>query len=517
VLYDGIFGGITGTESGRLTMDVLKRLFEQHFHAPVVRVQPLQGQLGGSGRQIIRLAGEKGTAVGILYGVREENVAFLEFSRHFRRHGLPVPEIYAEDLDHGAYIEEDLGDTSLFEFLSQNRIGDGIAPEAVEAYRRAIAVLPRFQVEAGRDLNYKVCYPRGSFDRQSIAWDLNYFKYYFLRLAGIAFNEQALEHDFSRLTKLLLAADRDYFLYRDFQSRNVMLRDGQPFFLDYQGGRKGALQYDVASLLFDAKADLPPELRQQLLDHYLDVLAGFIDLKREVFLEYYYAYVYIRIMQALGAYGFRGFYERKAHFLQSVPYAMKNLRWLLHNVTLPVALPALMDAFHGMLASEKLQGLASEADSLIVRIWSFSFHRGLPRDETGNGGGFIFDGRSLPNPGRQEQFKTLTGKDTPVIDYLNQQESVHQFLASVMSLVDASVSNYQRRGFKNLMVSFGCTGGQHRSVYLAEQVAKHLRGNNVEVVVRHRELEKLEPEKLSEGVLEQRVETETIRPEPVRK
>ena len=498
-------------------MDVLERLFEQHFHSPVVRVQPLQGQLGGSGRQIIRLAGEKGTAVGILYSVREENAAFLEFSRHFRRHGLAVPEIYAEDLDHGAYLEEDLGNASLFEFLSNNRDGESIAPAAVEAYRRAIAVLPRFQVEAGRDLNYKVCYPRGSFDRQSIAWDLNYFKYYFLRLAGISFNEQALEHDFSRLTKLLLAADRDYFLYRDFQSRNIMLRDGQPFFLDYQGGRKGALQYDVASLLFDAKADLPPELRQQLLDHYLDVLAAFIDLKREAFLEYYYAYVYIRIMQALGAYGFRGFYERKTHFLQSVPYAMKNLRWLLHNVTLPVALPALMDAFHGMLASEKLQGLASEADSLIVRIWSFSFHRGLPKDETGNGGGFIFDGRSLPNPGRQEQFKALTGKDAPVIDYLNQQESVHQFLASVMSLVDASVSNYQRRGFKNLMVSFGCTGGQHRSVYLAEQLARHLRGNNVEVVVRHRELEKLEPDKVADTVGEQKIEAETIRPEPIRK
>ncbi len=195
-----------------------------------------------------------------------------------------------------------------------------------------MAVLPRFQVEAGRDLNYKVCYPRGSFDRQSIAWDLNYFKYYFLRLAGIPFNEQALEDDFSRLTKFLLSAPRDYFLYRDFQSRNIMLRDGQPFFLDYQGGRKGALQYDIASLLYDAKADLPPELRQQLLDHYLDKLAGFINLDREAFMQHYYAYVYVRIMQALGAYGFRGFYERKAHFLQSVPYALKNLRWLLHNV-----------------------------------------------------------------------------------------------------------------------------------------------------------------------------------------
>jgi aminoglycoside/choline kinase family phosphotransferase len=473
-------------------MEVLNRLFEQHFHAPVARAEPLQGQLGGSGRKIVRLSNNSTSAIGILYDVREENAAFIEFSRHFRRHGLPVPEIYAQDLSHGAYLEEDLGSVTLFEFLSNHRDGVAIAPEALAAYRKVVAILPRFQVEAGRDLNYKVCYPRASFDRQSIAWDLNYFKYYFLRLAGIPFNEQALEHDFSRLTKFLLSAGHEYFLYRDFQSRNIMWRDGRPFFLDYQGGRKGALQYDVASLLYDAKADLPPELRQQLLDHYLDTVAGFVKLDRDVFMQYYYAYVYVRIMQALGAYGFRGFYERKAHFLQSVPYALKNLRWLLHNVTLPIALPTLLDAFNSMLGSEKLQSLASDAENLVVRIFSFSFHRGWPKDETGNGGGFVFDGRSLPNPGREERFKALTGRDAPVIDYLNQQESVHQFMAGVLSLVDASVSEYQRRGFKNLMVSFGCTGGQHRSVYLAEQLAKRLRGRNgVEVVLRHRELETL--------------------------
>ena len=471
-------------------IDVLKSLFEKHFHTPAARIQPLQGQLGGSGRNILRLSSGKVSAIGILYSVREENVAFIEFSRHFRRHGLPVPEIYGEDLDRGAYLEEDFGDTSLFEFLSAHRAGDRIGPEAVEAYRKVVAVLPRFQVEAGRDLDYSVCYPRDSFDRQSISWDLNYFKYYFLRLAGIPFSEQALEDDFDRLTNFLLSAPRDYFMYRDFQSRNVMLRDEKPFFLDYQGGRKGALQYDIASLLYDAKADLPPELRRQLLDLYIETLNGFVQVDRETFLRHYYGYVYIRILQALGAYGFRGFYERKAHFLQSVPYALKNLRWLLHNVKLPIALPTLMEAFNSMLASEKLQSLASEADTLIVRIFSFSFHRGLPKDDTGNGGGFIFDGRSLPNPGREERFKALTGKDAPVIDYLNQQQSVHQFLASVMSLVDASVTEYQRRGFKNLMVSFGCTGGQHRSVFLAEQTAKRLRGRNrVEVVVHHRELE----------------------------
>src|SRR6266705_2744850 len=362
------FRGFAKTERLEITfMEVLKKLFEQHFHAPPERIQPLQGDLGGSGRKIIRLANEKDRAVGILYGVREENVAFLEFSKHFRRHGLPVPEIYAEDLSHGAYLEEDLGDTSLFELLSMNRAGENIAPQVVEAYRKVVAVLPRFQIEAGRDLNYRVCYPRASFDRQSVAWDLNYFKYYFLRLAGIAFNEQALEDDFGRLTKFLLSAGRDYFLYRDFQSRNVMLRNGHPFFLDYQGGRKGALQYDIASLLYDAKADLPPELRQQLLDHYIDKLADFIKLERQVFMQHYYAYVYVRIMQALGAYGFRGFYERKVHFLQSVPFALKNLRWLLHNIELPVTLPALMGSFQNMLGSERLQSLSGE-DKLVVRI-----------------------------------------------------------------------------------------------------------------------------------------------------
>jgi aminoglycoside/choline kinase family phosphotransferase len=477
-------------------MDVLNKLFEKHFHAPPDRAQPLQGELGGSGRKIIRLSRDDQTAIGILYGVREENAAFLAFSRHFRHHGLLVPEIFAADLDHGAYIEEDLGDTTLFDFLSRNRSGDSIAAPVVDYYREVVAELPRFQIEAGRDLDYSVCYPRGSFDRQSINWDINYFKYYFLRLAAIPFNEQALEDDFGRLTDLLLEAPGDYFLYRDFQSRNVLLHQGRPFFVDYQGGRKGALQYDIASLLFDAKADLPPLLRQQLLDSYLDALRKHIPFDRETFLRYYYAFVYVRIMQALGAYGFRGFYERKPHFLQSVPYALKNIRWLLHNAKLPIELPALMSAFQSMLGSERLQRLAPTAQplmqNLVVRIFSFSFHHDPPKDDTGNGGGFIFDARSLPNPGREERFKQLTGKDAPVIDYLNQQEGVHQYLANAIALVESSVTSYQQRGFKNLMVSFGCTGGQHRSVFLAEHLAKRLRGQGgVEVAVRHLDLEKM--------------------------
>lgn len=472
-------------------MDVLERLFHQRFHASAERVQPLQGELGGSGRIIVRLSGAGNHAVGVVYPVREENAAFLAFSRHFRRHGLPVPEIYAEALDENAYIEEDLGDLTLFDFLNDHRQGDFIDPKVVEAYRKVIRMLPRFQVEASRDLNYKMCYPRSSFDRQSISWDLNYFKYYFLRLAGIPFNEQALEVDFSKLTKFLLAAPRDFFLYRDFQSRNVMLREGEPWFLDYQGGRKGALQYDVASLLFDGKADLPPGLRQELLDEYLDAVAGYSVTSREAFMEHYYAYVYVRILQALGAYGFRGFYERKSHFLKSIPYALKNLRWLAHNVKLPIALPALMDALTAMVGSEKLLGIARDADGLKVRVFSFSYHRQPPTDESGHGGGFVFDARSLPNPGREERFKQLTGKDAPVIEYLNQQESVHRFFSNAAALVDGAVSAYQKRGFKDLMVSFGCTGGQHRSVFLAEQLARHLRSSGIEVLLRHIEVEKM--------------------------
>jgi aminoglycoside/choline kinase family phosphotransferase len=499
-------------------MDVLKQLFERHFRLPVERVEPLQGALGGSGRNIFRLAHQDRSAVGILYDVRGENLAFLEFSRHFRSHGLSVPEIYGSELGAGAYLEEDLGDVTLFQFLSNNRAGDDIACEVVEAYRKVVAQLPRFQIEASRDLNYKVCYPRSNFDSQSIAWDLNYFKYYFLKLAGIPFNEQELEKDFGRLTKFLLTASRDYFLYRDFQSRNVMLRDGQPFFLDYQGGRKGALHYDIASLLYDAKADLPPPLRQHLLEHYFATLARFIKLTQEDFMRHYYAFVYVRIMQALGAYGFRGFYERKPHFLQSVPFALKNLRWLLEHIKLPIALPTLLGAFEHMIASEKLQHLitpaaaapkqemtqeiaesvvapasppASLRSTLALRIFSFSFHQsGPPKDESGHGGGFIFDARGLPNPGREERFASLTGKDPAVIDYLSGKASVRDFLASATSMVEASVKSYQERGFNSLMVGFGCTGGQHRSVYLAEALARHFRGRQgLDVVVRHVEME----------------------------
>ena len=472
-------------------MDILKQLFEQHFHAPPTRVQPLQGHLSGSGRNIIRLGNDQSTAIGILYGVREENVAFLEFSKCFRRHGLPVPEIYGEDLEAGAYLEQDLGDITLYDYLSQNRSGDEISPEVVETYRKVVEVLPRFQVEVRHEINYKVCYPRTSFDRQSIAWDLNYFKYYFLRLAGIPFNEQALENDFATADEIpaerrprLLSLPRFPIAQRDAGR-------GQPVSLwTTRAGARARCNMTSLPCCLTPRPTCRPSYASELLDHYLAHAAGFIPFDRGAFLHHYYAYVYVRVMQALGAYGFRGFYERKPLFLQSVPYALKNIRWLLHNVTLPIALPSLTEAFTSMLASEALNNIAAESENLTVRITSFSFHRGMPKDNSPHGGGFVFDARSLPNPGREESFKPLTGRDAPVAEYLNHQKSVREFFANVVSLVDASVLNYQERGFKNLAVSFGCTGGQHRSVYLAEQLAKHLRGcNGVDVVLRHRELE----------------------------
>jgi aminoglycoside/choline kinase family phosphotransferase len=501
--------------------EILCKLFEQCFHAPATQVSPVQGELGGSGRSILRLTNHEHRAIGVIYNVAEENAAFLGFSRHFRRHGLPVPEIYAEDAAQSAYLEEDLGDTTLYQFLSEHRQGSEIAPEAIAAYRRVVEILPRFQVEAGRDLNYKLCYPRAAFDRQSIAWDLNYFKYYFLKLAGVPFHEAALENDFRKLTALLLSAERQYFLYRDFQSRNIMLQPApasgnaamplpaagaesgnaamplpaagaSPWFIDYQGGRRGALQYDIASLLFDSKADLPPALRAQLLEHYLDALGTHIELDRAQFMHHYYAYVYVRLMQALGAYGFRGLYERKSHFLQSVPYALRNLRWLLHNATLPIELPALTEAFTAMVGSEKLMGgLKPEPELLTVAINSFSFHRGPLEDESGHGGGFVFDARSLPNPGREERFKRLNGRDAEVAEYLQARPEVARYFASAMELVRPAVAEYERRGFKHLMISFGCTGGQHRSVYLAEQAAAELRKmEGIAVTLRHREAER---------------------------
>jgi len=462
----------------------LKGLFESRFGESAERVAPLKGD--GSARKLYRLTSASRTAIGVVSPDVRENRAFLAFSRHFKKCGLPVPEIYAEDLDRGVYLEEDLGDTTLFQFLTTNRAEGGLSTETLDLYRKVVEFLPRFQIEAGRTLNYDVCYPRASFDKQSMMWDLSYFKYYFLRLAKIPFNEQALENDFEWFTEFLLMAERRYFLYRDFQSRNIMVRGGEPFFIDYQGGRRGALQYDVASLLFDAKADLPLGVRDELVERYLETATRLESINRKTFLSHYPGFAYIRIMQAMGAYGLRGFYERKQHFLASIPYAIQNLEYLLRTAELPLELPELTQVWRRLVASSSLRQFGTASLKLTVRIESFSYKDGVPSDEKGHGGGYVFDCRALPNPGRFERYAALTGQDAAVTAFLQSESAVGDFLSHVFALIDRTVENYQTRNFTDLIVAFGCTGGQHRSVYCAERLAQHLReAFPVNVEVRH--------------------------------
>ena len=311
----------------------------------------------GSPREYYRIEGADSMAIGAINTDREENLAFIEFSRHFHALGLAVPQIYLEDLDNHAYLQEDLGDMALFDYLFQLREKGNFPGELVRIYKKVLTELQKFQITGSRGLNYSLCYPRSSFDRQSMQWDLSYFKYYFLKLASVPFNEQKLEDDYNTLIDYLLAQDTGYFLYRDFQSRNIMLRDGEPCFIDYQGGRRGALQYDVASLLFDSKADIPPEIREELLEHYIGELRNYPEVNQETFRESYYAYVLIRIMQAMGAYGFRGFYEKKTHFLQSIPYALNHIKWILEHVTLPVQIPTLLKVFENLLKRPQVKAL----------------------------------------------------------------------------------------------------------------------------------------------------------------
>ncbi len=466
----------------------LASLFMSWLGKDVVRMEELPPS--GSNREYVRIFGPKTTAIGVYNPDRKENRAFLSFSRHFRSQGLPVPAIFAESQDEMLYLEEDLGNMTLFTYLTEVRAQEGYTQEITGVYEKVIDNLVRFQIDAGPTVDYNVCYPRASFDKQSMMWDLHYFKYYFLKLAKIPFDEQLLEDDYNRFTEYLVSAGQDYFLYRDFQSRNVMLINGEPFFIDYQGGRRGALYYDLASLLYDAKADLPEEVRAHLRDYYVEKIGEKISVDVPGWMEYFHGYVLIRIMQALGAYGFRGFYEQKSHFLQSIPYAVNNLKFLLSHVSLPVELPALTKVWGDIIANKNLRSFPQAYPGLTVHIASFAYKNGLPMDESGHGGGFVFDCRALPNPGRLESYRNLTGLDKPVISFLDERREVQDFFDHVKALVERSVENYLQRNFHHLMVSFGCTGGRHRSVYMAERLAGYLQKNfDVKVVLRHREQE----------------------------
>lgn len=448
----------------------------------------------GSDRRIYRVGSGTDAVIGIINADVAENAAFVSFSRHFRSCGLPVPEIFAVSEDQRSYLEEDLGNETLFELLvSTRKPGDREVPSVVGAvYEQVVDRLPEIQVTAGRGIDESVCYPRARFDRQSMAWDLNYFKYYFLKLAQVPFHEQALENDFGRLIEFLLTASAEHFLYRDFQSRNIMVRDGKPWFIDYQGGRRGAVHFDVASLLVDAKADLPADFRDKMLERYLVALAAQgVPVDRDEFFGFYDGFTLIRILQAMGAYGFRGFYERKAHFLQSVPYAIRNLEDLLLRWRAPVRLPALTEALSRIVQSTRLRELitSAPAPAMTVRIESFSYKRGLPADTSGHGGGFVFDCRSLPNPGRDPDFAPMAGDDASVVAWLEANDEVHGFAARTSEMITHVVDAYRKRRFTHLSVAFGCTGGQHRSVYCATRLARELRGREgVQVELSHRDV-----------------------------
>ncbi|MCK4812952.1 MAG: phosphotransferase [Candidatus Marinimicrobia bacterium] len=453
----------------------LKKLYTSLYNEEVNSLQEMPRS--GSYREYYRLTGTSGrTVVGVYNEDRKENIAFLSFCRHFRAHDLAVPEIYADDLDNHIYLQEDLGSTTLYAYLT-DVYKNGIFPQGlIDIYKEILRELPKFQLIAGKTVNYSKCYPRFRFDRQSIMWDLNYFKYYFLKLARIPFDEQELENDFNHFTDFLLETECDYFLYRDFQSRNIMLKDGKPYFIDFQGGRHGALQYDVASLLYDAKADIPHHIREMLFDYYLDVLSEYHPVDRKAFTKYYHAYVLVRIMQAMGAYGFRGFYEKKQHFLKSVPYAIENIAYLLNTMDLPIEVPALTSVLERLTEAKKLMKFGrSDSNKLTVEINSFSYKKGIPDDTSGNGGGFVFDCRGIHNPGRYEEYKNLTGRDKLVKDFLTSQTDIESFLQHAIGMVETTVDNYVKRKFTHLIVSFGCTGGQHRSVYCADKMVSYLK------------------------------------------
>ena len=467
----------------------LSELFEQWTGERPGLILPLAPS--GSHRIYYRLSGNGKSAIGAFNLDRKENVAFLTFSRHFKSKGLPVPEIFAEDLDRSVYLQEDLGATTLYSYLLQ--AGDYFPDYLVRIYKKVVEQLALLQVKGGEELPFDVCYPRPAFDKQSMLWDFNTFKYYFLKLARIPFDEQALEDDAHRFAEYLLTTDCRHFMFRDFQARNIMIKGGEPYFIDYQGGRRGALQYDLASLLFQAKANIPDDIRRELLRHYLDTLSELLPVDREQFIEYFYGYVLIRSIQTFGTYGFRGLFERKEYFIKSIPFAIRNVKWILENASFPIEMPELTKALKSIVESRKFEPfdkIKAASSLLTVTVQSFSYKRGIPEDPSGHGGGFVFDCRFIHNPGLYEPYKNLTGRDEPVINFLQQHSSVEEFLNQVYLLVDPAIENYIERSFTNLTVNFGCTGGQHRSVYTADQLAKHIREKyGLNVVVNHIEQE----------------------------
>jgi aminoglycoside/choline kinase family phosphotransferase len=422
----------------------------------------------------------------------KENLSFIRFSRHFKSKQCPVPEIYAVNIEGTIYIQEDFGDISLLDRLEQ----EGYTDSVFNLFRQSLKELAHLQIQGDAGLDYENWTLTSSeFGKQAIMSDLLYFKYYFLDTLQLPYDKEKLIADFETFSAKLGDAEHKYFMFRDFQSRNILVKDEKVYFIDYQGGMKGALQYDVASLLWQAKAELNEAWKQGLMEYYMDCVEtelGSPFTKKE-FVQHYQGYVLIRLMQVLGAYGFRGLFERKAHFLVSIPLGLKNLRSFLHQFTME-KVPE-FERILNLIVEDHIIGRfippRANADTpLIVHINSFSFRKSIPADTSENGGGFVFDCRAILNPGRLEAFKIKTGRDKEVKDFLEQQTKMPEYLNSVFDLVDISVDEYIQRGFKSLMVNFGCTGGQHRSVYAADSLARHLKNKfGVAVEVHHIEQE----------------------------
>lgn len=463
--------------------DIIQSLYLAYTgHAPE-SIEPLAG--AGSNRKYYRIKGNP-QLIGV-YGTSEaENRAFIYMAKHFEEKGLPVPHVYAQTDDAMAYLQEDLGDTSLFQAIEHGRTtGGNFSIEEKDLLKQTIRLLPRLQFEGAEGMDFSICYPQAEFNRRSILWDLNYFKYCFLKATGIEFQENQLEDDFEHLADVLLSDTFSTFMYRDFQSRNVMLRDGKPYFIDFQGGRKGPVYYDVASFLWQAKARFPQALREELIYDYLNALHAYCPMPETYFFEQLRHFVLFRTLQVLGAYGFRGYFERKPHFLQSIPFAIENLSQLL--VQEFTEYPYLCSVLQRLTELPVYQ-LELNRRKLTVQVTSFSYKKGIPEDPSGNGGGYVFDCRAIHNPGKYDAYKQLTGRDEPVIRFLEEDGEILTFLEHVYALADAHVQRFLERGFTHLSIHFGCTGGQHRSVYAAEHTARHIHekfGIKVELI--HRE------------------------------
>ena len=446
----------------------------------------------GSNRRYYRIESEDKTAslIGVQGTSRDENHAFLYMAEHFMKKGLNVPKVLAVSDDEMNYVQQDLGNVLLFDYIAEGRKTGVFNVKEKDMLRETMRALARFQVRGAEEFDFNQCYPQPEFNLRSILWDLNYFKYCFLKATGLEFQEDKLENEFERLAYILLQNRMNAFMYRDFQSRNVMVRqeaDGTevPYFIDFQGGRRGPVYYDVASFLWQAKANFHPDLREELVEVYLEELQKYMPVDREVFFETLKHFVLFRTMQVLGAYGFRGYFEKKPHFLQSIPFAIDNLRQLLKHASEDY--PYLIEVLQQMTEMKQFKDVGVRKP-LVVRVMSFSYKKGIPADPSGNGGGFVFDCRAVNNPGKYERYTHFTGMDEPVIQFLEEDGEIQPFLEQAYQLVDFSVKRYMDRGFQNLMVSFGCTGGQHRSVYSAEKMAEHINAKfGIEVQLIHRE------------------------------